>query len=42
MQTVEQVFTRKATEGLIKILQSTYVRSDLEQVTANATQLNSE
>ena len=42
MQTVEPVSTREATERLVKILDSTYVKSDLEQVAANASQLDIE
>ena len=42
MQTVEPVSTREATERLVKIIDSTYVKDDLEQVAANATQLNAE
>ena len=42
MQTAEPVSTKDDTESLVKILGSTYQNSDLEQVDANATQLNSE
>ena len=42
MQTVEPVPTREATTRLVKILDSTYARSDLENVDANTTQLNAE
>ena len=42
MQTVEPVSTREATERLVKILDSTYVKLDLEQVAANASQLDIE
>ena len=40
--TVETSSTREATEILVKILHSTYVKSDLKQVVNNSTQLNSE
>ena len=40
MQTAEQFFTREVTEGLVKILNRTYSKSDLKQVADNATQLN--
>ena len=40
MQTAESDSTREATESLLKILNSTYTKSDLKQVADNATQLN--
>ena len=42
MQTEEPVSTREYTERLVKILDSTYVKSNLKQVANSATQLNSE
>ena len=42
MQTAEPYSTLKATKLMVKILDSIYVKSDLEQVVANASQLNSE
>ena len=42
MQTEEPVSTREDTERLVKILDSTYAKIDLEQVSANATHLNAE
>ena len=41
MQTAETVSTRESTERLVKILGSNYVKSDLKQVTDNATHMNS-
>ena len=40
MQNVEITNTRKSTERMVKILESTYVKADLKQVVNNATQLN--
>ena len=42
MQTAEPVSTRETTEMLVRILDSTYAKADLQQVTYNATKLNSE
>ena len=42
MQTAEPASTREATEKMVKILNSTYVKSDLEQVVSNAIYLNAE
>ena len=42
MQTSKLVSTREATERLVKTFANTYAESDLEQVVANATQLNYE
>ena len=42
MHTVEPASTREATELMVKPLDSTYMKSDLNQVADNATQLNSE
>ena len=42
MHTVEPVSTREATEILVKILNSTYVKADHKQVSNNATEINSE
>ena len=42
MQTAEPVSTREGTERMVKILDSTYARVDLDQVADNATHLNSE
>ena len=42
MQTAEPVSTRDATERLVKILDITYVKADLEYVAAKATKMNSE
>ena len=41
MQTEEPVSTREATERLVKIIYGAYVKSDLKQVSNNATQINS-
>ena len=38
IQITETVSTRKATKRLVKIFDSTYAKSDLEQVAANVTQ----
>ena len=40
MQTVEPASTRKVTEKLVKILDSTYAKADLKQVDNSATQVN--
>ena len=40
IQTVETVSTREATERLVKIFDSTYVKARLKQVADNATQMN--
>ena len=40
MQTAEPVSTIEATERLVKILNSTFSKSDLKQVANNATQMN--
>ena len=42
MQTAEPASTREATELMVKILDSTYVKADLKEVADNATQLNAE
>ena len=42
MQTPELASTRDATERMVKILDSIYAKSDLEQVLDNASQINSE
>ena len=42
MQTAEQASTREATERMVKILDSIYSKADLEQVVANASQMNTE
>ena len=42
MHTEEPVSPRGATERLIKILDITYVKAEIEQVPANTTQLNHE
>ena len=42
MQTAEPFSTREATKILVKILDSTYAKWDLEQVDANATHIESE
>ena len=42
MHTVEPVYTREGTKRLVKIFDSAYTKADLEQLTANATQLNTE
>ena len=42
MQTEEPVSTREATESLVKIIGSTYVKAYLEQVASNATHLEAE
>ena len=42
MHTAEPVYTREATEMIVKNIYSTYVKSYHEQLAANATQLNSE
>ena len=40
MHTSEPYSTIEATERLVKILNSTYVKSNLEQVADNATHMN--
>ena len=40
MQTIEPVPTREYTESKVKIINSTYVKADLEQVAVNSFQLN--
>ena len=40
--TEEPVSTREATESLVKIIGSTYVKAYLEQVASNATHLEAE
>ena len=42
MHTEKLYSTREATEILVQILDSTYVKADLKQVADNATQLNSD
>ena len=42
MQTAEPASTRKATERLVRILDSTYTRENLKYVADNATHLNAE
>ena len=42
MQAAEPAYTIEATERMVKILDSTYVKAYLKQVANNATQLNSE
>ena len=42
IQTAEPVYTMKATESLVRILDSIYAKPDLEQVAVNETHLNSE
>ena len=42
MQTVEPASTREATEKMVKILDSTYAKADLKQVTNDATHMNSD
>ena len=42
MQNVEPASTLEDTERMVKILDSTSAKSDLEQVVANASQLNAE
>ena len=42
MQTAEPFSTMESTYRLVKIFDSTYANSDLEQVSANATQINAE
>ena len=42
IQNAEPASTREATDILVKILDSTYVKANLKQVSANATQLNAE
>ena len=42
MKTEEQVSTKEATERLLKILNSTYAKSDLKQIANNVTQMNAE
>ena len=41
MQTAEPASTQEATERMVKILDSTYAKSDLEQL-VNASQMNGE
>ena len=42
IQTVEPASTQEATEWMVKILNSTYAKADLEQVVSNAIQKNGE
>ena len=42
MQTSELVLTRKSTQRLVKILNSTYAKANLKQVADNETRLNAE
>ena len=42
IHTEEPVSTREVTEGLVKILDITYAKTDLEQVAANTSQINYE
>ena len=42
MHNEEPASTREATERMVKILDSAYAKADLEQVVANASQLNAE
>ena len=42
MQTVYPVYTREATESLVKIIYSTYAKLDLEQIAARADHLKAE
>ena len=42
MQTAELVSTKEATDRLVKILDSTFSKAELEHVATNATQLNYE
>ena len=42
MQTAETISTREDPERLVKILDITYEKADLEQVAANANHMNSE
>ena len=42
MHTTEPASTREATEGMVKILDSTYVKADIKHVAHNSTELNAE
>ena len=42
MQTSEPASTREATERLVKIINSTYVKAELNQLADNSTQMNAE
>ena len=42
MHTAEPNSTREATERMVKILEITYAKADLEQVVSNYSQLNGE
>ena len=42
MQTAEIDSTREATERMVKIIDSAYVKADLKQVSDNATHINAE
>ena len=42
MKTAEPVSTREATERLLKALNSTYAKADLEHVATNTNHINSE
>ena len=42
IQTAKPVSTREDTERLVKLIDCTYAKADLKQVTDNATQLNAE
>ena len=42
MQTTEPASTQEATERMVKILDITYTKAELEHVVSNASQLNAE
>ena len=42
MQAAELVSTRESTERLMKILEDTYVKAELEHLSDNETQINDE
>ena len=42
IQTAEPASTQEATEKMLKILDSTYAKADLEQVATNASHMNAE
>ena len=42
MQTAEPAYTREPTEIFVKIIDSTYAKSDLKQLANNATRLKAE
>ena len=42
IQTIEPVYTREVNERMVKCIESTYSKTDIEHVAADATHLNAE